>query len=113
MGAARTSALFNTAPFAGMLLSFLIFSGTPAWTFYAALPLMLLGTALIVYENHHHWHFHAALTHEHAHTHDDGHHNHVHPDGVSGSHSHVHTHEPLEHDHVHEPDIHHQHGHKS
>jgi drug/metabolite transporter (DMT)-like permease len=113
LGAARTSALFNTAPFAGMLLSFAIFSGAPAWTFYAALPLMLLGTGLIVYENHRHRHVHAALTHEHAHSHDDGHHNHAHPEVVSGTHSHVHSHEQLEHEHVHEPDIHHQHKHKS
>jgi drug/metabolite transporter (DMT)-like permease len=113
LGAARTSALFNTAPFAGMLLSFIIFSGAPAWTFYAALPLMLLGTGLIVYENHRHSHMHDALVHDHAHTHDDGHHNHIHIEAVNGSHAHEHSHEQVEHDHVHEPDLHHKHGHKN
>jgi drug/metabolite transporter (DMT)-like permease len=112
LGAARTSALYNTAPFAGMLLSFIIFSNSPAWTFYAALPLMVLGTALIVYERHHHTHLHPALTHDHAHSHDDGHHDHSHDEPISGSHSHIHTHETLEHDHEHRPDIHHQHGHE-
>lgn len=112
LGAARTSALFNTAPFVGMLLSFVLFKNAPAWTFYSALPLMVLGTALIVYEQHQHTHLHPALTHDHAHSHDDGHHDHSHDEPVSGSHSHIHTHETLEHDHEHRPDIHHQHGHE-
>jgi drug/metabolite transporter (DMT)-like permease len=111
LGAARTSALYNTAPFAGMLLSFIIFQNAPVWTFYAALPLMLLGTILIVYESHHHRHIHTAVTHDHAHTHDDAHHNHTHPEDVTGSHSHAHTHEAMEHDHEHRPDIHHEHTH--
>jgi drug/metabolite transporter (DMT)-like permease len=111
LGAARTSALFNTAPFVGMLLSFLIFSNSPAWTFYAALPLMALGTFLIVYEQHSHRHVHEATTHDHAHSHDDGHHNHAHTEPVNGSHSHEHAHEKLEHEHEHRPDIHHGHGH--
>jgi hypothetical protein len=111
LGAARTSALYNTAPFAGMLLSFAIFQTAPAWTFYAALPLMLLGTILIVYESHRHSHSHAVITHDHAHSHDDAHHNHTHPEGVTASHSHEHTHEAMEHDHEHRPDIHHQHTH--
>jgi drug/metabolite transporter (DMT)-like permease len=111
LGAARTSALYNTAPFAGMLLSFLLFHDAPTWTFFAGLPLMLLGAALIVYEHHHHPHTHAPITHEHAHTHDDSHHNHTHANEVKGAHSHLHTHEQIEHDHVHEPDIHHNHDH--
>jgi drug/metabolite transporter (DMT)-like permease len=113
LGVARTSALYNTAPFAGMLLSFLLFRSAPTWTFFAGLPLMLLGTALIVYEHHHHSHLHEPVTHEHAHTHDDSHHTHAHRDEVKGSHSHLHTHEQIEHDHVHEPDIHHQHAHQN
>jgi drug/metabolite transporter (DMT)-like permease len=113
LGAARTSALFNTAPFVGMLMSFAIFSNMPGWTFYTGLPLMLFGTFLIIYEKHHHTHLHPAVTHEHAHNHNDGHHSHPHESPVEGSHSHLHTHEEVTHDHEHRPDIHHQHEHEN
>jgi uncharacterized membrane protein len=112
LGAARVSALFNTAPFVGMLLSFAIFRSVPVWTFYAALPIMILGTVMIVYEKHNHSHTHETLTHDHAHSHDDEHHNHVHDEPIDGSHSHEHTHESLSHEHEHRPDLHHRHEHE-
>ena len=115
LGAARTSALFGTAPLAGVVLSVILFRETPNTLFLIALPLMIVATLLLFRENHSHKHIHEAVTHEHRHRHDDGHHNHNHPEMVSRSltHSHVHTHEPIEHEHPHLPDIHHRHTHQT
>ncbi|MGE5576013.1 MAG: DMT family transporter, partial [Syntrophothermus sp.] len=52
LGAARTSALYGTAPFAGALLSFVIFREAPGALFFAALPLMIAGAALLLGERH-------------------------------------------------------------
>ncbi|MEZ4671965.1 MAG: DMT family transporter [Anaerolineae bacterium] len=113
LGAARTSALFGTAPLAGVALSFVLFREPLNGLFAAALPLMVIAMLLFLTERHSHHHTHQAIMHEHRHRHDDGHHNHDHPGMVSRSltHSHVHTHEALEHDHPHLPDIHHRHAH--
>jgi drug/metabolite transporter (DMT)-like permease len=111
LGAARTSALFSTAPLAGMLLSFVLFRETPGWLFIAAFPLMLAGTLFLVSEQHEHYHVHQMETHEHAHAHDDGHHEHDHADQEVPLHSHVHQHDEFAHEHNHMPDIHHRHGH--
>ncbi len=113
MGAARTSALFGTAPLAGMVLSFLLFREAPNPLFFVALPFMLIATLLLFRENHLHNHTHEPITHEHRHAHDDGHHSHAHPqmERDGRTHSHVHTHEPLTHDHAHVPDIDHRHSH--
>ncbi len=115
LGAARTSALFGTAPFIGAILSFLIFKNTPNTLLIISLPFMIIGTYLILKEKHEHSHLHEAITHEHKHRHDDGHHNHVHQNEADNllEHSHIHTHEPLEHSHSHPhaPDIHHRHSH--
>lgn len=113
LGAARTSALFSTAPIAGILLSILIFRELPGWLFLAALPLMVLGTLFLVNDEHQHAHVHHEVVHEHAHTHDDGHHLHEHADGTPGKHSHVHRHEEMAHTHHHMPDLHHRHVHTS
>jgi len=107
LGAARTSALFSTAPLAGMLLSFLLFQERPGRFFFAALTLMAAGTLLLVNEEHRHYHLHSPVIHEHAHSHDDGHHDHEGQD--TGRHSHMHSHEEIGHDHSHMPDIHHRH----
>jgi drug/metabolite transporter (DMT)-like permease len=111
LGAARTSALFGTAPLAGMILSFILFREFPGWMFIISLPLMVLGTLFLVSEEHEHYHIHEMTVHEHAHVHDDGHHEHDHDGGHIQNHSHIHKHDELAHMHHHLPDIHHRHIH--
>jgi drug/metabolite transporter (DMT)-like permease len=113
LGAARTSALFSTAPLAGLILSVFLFHESLYWIVWIAIPLMVIGTIFLVNENHEHEHTHKGITHEHMHTHDDGHHNHVHPGEPGLIHSHVHVHEELTHTHQHLPDLHHRHIHPS
>ncbi|MEP7291580.1 MAG: DMT family transporter [Chloroflexota bacterium] len=115
LGAARTSALFGTAPLVGVALSFLLFRETLTLFFIVALPLMIIAAWLLFSEQHSHRHVHETMTHDHRHRHDDGHHNHDHPGMVARSltHSHIHTHEHIEHEHPHLPDIHHRHIHES
>lgn len=50
LGAAKTSAYYAIAPFAGVAISFLIFRENPGLQFFIALPLMLLGTWLTASE---------------------------------------------------------------
>lgn len=115
LGAARTSALFGTAPFVGTVLSFPLFRETISVKFLIALPLMIAGMILLVREEHAHFHAHGAIKHEHRHRHDDGHHIHTHRQlewDPSQSHAHVHVHERLKHTHTHAPDVHHRHVHQ-
>jgi drug/metabolite transporter (DMT)-like permease len=112
LGAARTSALFGAAPFAGAGLSFLIFRDPFGALFWAAVPFMVGGTLLLVSEDHAHEHSHTAGEHEHTHIHDEDHHDHAHGAITStGSHTHSHVHAAFSHSHPHAPDIHHRHGH--
>ena len=116
LGTARASAFFGTAPFIGGALSFLLFRETPAFLFYVALPVMVIGAALILREKHVHEHYHMAIEHEHGHSHDDEHHTHKHAEETLPSnlyHSHRHRHEDTKHLHPHKPDIHHRHRHES
>ncbi len=115
LGAARTSALFGTAPLVGVVLSVLLFREPLTVLFAIGLLLMIAAAVLLISEQHQHRHIHEAITHDHRHRHDDGHHNHDHPGMVSRSltHSHPHTHERMEHQHPHLPDIHHRHSHLS
>ena len=113
LGAARTSALFSTAPIAGIILSLLLFQEFPSWLFLIALPFMLIGTLFLVNEQHEHHHFHDRVIHEHSHVHDDGHHQHDHQGEFARTHSHVHQHDELTHAHHHLPDLHHRHIHPS
>lgn len=113
LGAARTSALFSTAPIAGIILSILIFQEFPSWLFIVALPLMVVGAFLLVNDEHEHHHIHEMVIHEHSHSHDDGHHEHEHDGEFAKKHSHVHTHDELTHSHHHMPDLHHRHAHPS
>lgn len=112
LGAARTSALFGTAPFAGAALSLAIFRTWPGMLFVAAVPLMIIGAMLLLGEDHAHRHHHEVLEHDHRHRHNDGHHLHRHP-GLPPdyAHSHPHRHEAMTHAHPHAPDIHHRHRH--
>lgn len=111
LGAARTSALFGTAPLAGVALSFFIFRGSPTWAFLVAIPLMIIGALVLIREQHGHFHVHEALVHEHAHSHDDPHHAHPHERPVPTQHAHMHEHGKLGHEHEHTPDLHHRHSH--
>lgn len=116
LGAARTSALFSSAPFIGSLLAFVIFQDPLSGQFLSALVLMILGTLLLITEQHGHPHRHAALMHEHRHRHDDDHHTHIHAPGQmppGGWHSHPHSHTPQIHEHAHTPDLHHRHDHNA
>lgn len=109
LGAARTSALYGTAPLAGVILSIFVFGEFPtAWFILAAL-LALGGTWLLVAETHTHFHAHVALIHDHSHNHADSDHAH---DSRPGIHAGLHEHPAQEHEHDHTPDIHHRHGHK-
>ena len=115
LGAARTSTLFGSAPFVGMLISLAIFRETPQGLFFFSLPLMVTGAWLMLGENHQHTHVHECLEHEHRHTHPDEHHVHAHAeDGIFiGEHSHPHVHEDIDHSHAHAPDLHHRHPHQA
>ncbi len=108
LGAARTSTLYAVAPFLGVIFSLILFNETLSLSFYVALPLMLFGAYLAVFEKHNHLHTHTVMTHNHLHSHNGLHHSHNHniPD-----HSHLHTHEKITHSHEHKPDIHHRHTH--
>lgn len=115
LGSARTSALFGTAPLAGIALSLLVLNESVGWLFWTSLPLMMAGAILLVYEDHEHQHTHEEALHEHMHSHDDGHHGHSHEaqSGNHNTHSHKHIHVKTEHSHHHMPDIHHRHTHEA
>jgi drug/metabolite transporter (DMT)-like permease len=112
LGAARTGALFGTAPFFGAALSFLVAPGLPGPAFLVPAALMAAGAVLLFGEAHGHEHHHHALAHDHRHAHDDGHHAHGSCEvGPGGYHAHAHRHEATDHAHPHTPDLHHRHDH--
>lgn len=106
LGAARTSALYGTAPLAGVLLSILIFKDPITLLFGIAGVLMVAGAWLLANEKHAHFHIHMPVVHEHIHRHDEDFHAHS---EIPASHSHTHEHPRTEHEHDHMPDIHHRH----
>src|SRR5512147_799619 len=104
LGAARTSALYGTAPLAGVLLSFLIFRDPFTPLFILAALLMVAGAWLLANEEHAHFHIHMPVVHEHRHTWSDEFHRHEETDQTAGtSHSHAHEHPRTEHEHGHMP----------
>ena len=105
LGASRTSALYGTAPLAGVILSILIFHDPITWAFIVAAILMVAGALLLANEEHAHFHIHMPVVHEHRHTHDEFHEH----DTTEVTHSHEHEHPRTEHEHGHMPDIHHRH----
>lgn len=111
LGAARTSALFSASPLTGVLLSLLIFGDASPFKLLGGIPLVMVGTILLVIEQHGHAHTHARVSHSHAHSHDDMHHNHPHEGLPPERHVHPHEHDQLFHDHPHLPDTHHRHTH--
>jgi len=105
LGAARTSALYGTAPLAGVLLSILIFKDPLTLLFGVAAILMVAGALLLANEEHAHFHIHMPVLHEHRHIRDEFH---IHDEnGIA--HAHEHEHPRTEHEHGHMPDIHHRH----
>ena len=114
IGAARSQALFATAPFFGALAaaSFLPDSSLTLSQAGSAV-LAACGVALLLSGSHAHAHGHQQMAHEHAHCHDDLHHDHAHDPPVPPGtlHSHSHEHGALAHSHPHEPDLHHRHAH--
>ncbi len=60
LGAAKTSAYYAVAPFAGALLSFVLLGERLSWLFLAALVVMTIGTVLVVIDTliRHHTHQH-------------------------------------------------------
>jgi drug/metabolite transporter (DMT)-like permease len=105
LGASRTSALYGTAPLAGVILSILIFHDPITWSFILAALLMVAGALMLSSEEHAHFHIHMPVVHEHRHTHDEFHDH----DAARVTHSHEHEHPRTEHEHGHMPDIHHRH----
>ena len=105
LGAARTSALYGTAPLAGVLLSIVIFNDPITVLFGVAALMMVAGALLLANEEHAHFHIHMPVVHEHRHQHDEFH---AH-DETEVAHSHEHEHPLIEHEHGHMPDIHHRH----
>ena len=117
LGTARTGAYFAIAPFAGAVLSLLVWRDPITPALLAAAALMGAGVWLHVSERHVHEHAHHATAHDHAHVHDE-HHQHAHgPDDPAVAdplpHRHWHEHTRLVHTHAHYPDIHHRHDHES
>jgi drug/metabolite transporter (DMT)-like permease len=113
LGAARESAMFATAPFAGALLAVPLLGESWAASELVAVALMVTGIVLLVGDRHAHRHAHVSMEHDHRHVHDE-HHQHPHPPGVDPTepHSHPHRHEGLVHSHPHVSDTHHRHQHR-
>jgi hypothetical protein len=123
LGAAREAVIFATAPFVGACFSVLALRESLSSNLIAAAVLMMGGIAILLKEDHAHWHRHDEVWHEHKHLHtsdgQDPHHRHQHHNGEVGAaqtdqpfwHSHPHHHEPIEHAHPHLSDTHHRHTH--
>jgi drug/metabolite transporter (DMT)-like permease len=111
IGAARQSALFATAPFAGAIASVPILGDRLSARELAVAAAMAAGVAVLLGARHSHVHEHEPLSHDHAHVHDD-HHRHDHAGDVDEPHAHPHGHPPLVHDHPHVADVHHRHRHR-
>jgi drug/metabolite transporter (DMT)-like permease len=124
LGAARESVIFATAPFVGAGFSVLALKEVVSTNLIASGVLMVGGVALMLKEDHAHWHRHDELWHEHKHLHtpddQDPHHAHKHSNGGADGipsdqpfwHSHLHLHEPITHAHPHISDGHHRHTHR-
>ena len=96
LGAAKTSAYYAVAPFAGVALSFALFREPVSAHYLLALAIMLVGSGLVVWDTltlrHRHLHTHSI-----THTHDGSTHTHVY------THAHAHDHflNGASHTHVH------------
>lgn len=116
IGATRAQILFSTAPFWGVILSYIFFQDIFHWTHIISILLLIIAVLVINIISHRHQHQHEALEHIHYHKHKDGHHDHFHENDDLNSdkgHSHLHVHKPMLHEHSHYPDLHHRHKHKN
>ena len=111
LGAARQSALFAVAPFAGAAASIPLLGDRPAPADYAGAALMMLGVAALLRAKHAHVHTHEPMEHDHLHVH-DVHHQHPHEGPRTEPHAHPHRHDALTHAHAHVSDAHHRHRHR-
>ncbi|HYY52059.1 MAG TPA: DMT family transporter [Myxococcales bacterium] len=111
LGAARQSALFAAAPFAGAAASIVLLGDRPAAADYAGAALMALGVAALLRAKHAHIHTHEPMEHDHLHVH-DLHHQHLHEGPLTEPHAHPHRHDALTHAHAHVSDAHHRHRHR-
>ncbi len=93
LGAAREAVIFATAPFVGTGFAVVALSEFLSVNLIGAGAWMMAGLALLLKEDHAHWHRHEAICHEHKHLHTS--------DGL----------DPLEHAHPHLSDVHHRHTH--
>ncbi len=112
LGAARESAVFATAPFAGAVLAVPLLGDAWGGVEVVASVVMAVGVVAVLRDRHSHRHVHEPFDHEHRHVHDE-HHRHDHPPGVDPAepHSHPHHHDFLVHAHPHVSDAHHRHPH--
>ena len=96
LGAAKTSAYYAVAPFAGALLSFAILGDRLSWMFLFALAIMSVGAVLVVLDTlvKHHTHLHSHIF---SHCHDGTIHEHT----VVHSHGHDHCASMEKHTHKH------------
>lgn len=96
LGAAKTSAYYAAAPFIGVLLSVIFLREQLTAMFLIAMLVMIVGTALIVYETlvHSHTHVHRHFV---THTHDGTTHTHT----IEHSHEHSHVIDEDKHGHTH------------
>ncbi|MBO4461730.1 MAG: EamA family transporter [Lachnospiraceae bacterium] len=102
LGAAKTSAYYAVAPFAGAFLSFVFLKETLSWMYMLALIVMLIGSVVVVtdtlirYHSHEHQHTfthtHDGSTHEHTITHIHDHAHYV----TDSKHGHHHSKQELE-----------------
>lgn len=112
LGATRSQVIFSSAPFFGLISSWLILSEQLQVIQIIAALLVGFSIWLMINTSHRHDHFHSELNHIHMHKHDDGHHNHLHQGTpTSLRHIHKHKHKKIAHNHPHYPDIHHRHIH--
>lgn len=113
VGAIRSQLVFSTAPFLGLVVSWLFLREPVLPAQVGAGIGMAAGVLLLSTSRHGHEHVHEALEHTHAHRHDDDHHDHAHPGLSPGiSHTHAHVHGAIRHAHPHAPDLHHRHDHR-
>jgi drug/metabolite transporter (DMT)-like permease len=96
LGAAKTSAFYAAAPFIGVLLSVIFLQEQLTAVFLIAMLVMIVGTALIVYETlvYSHTHVHRHFV---THTHDGTTHTHT----IEHSHEHSHVIDEDKHGHTH------------
>ena len=106
LGAAKTSAWYSIAPFAGVLFGIVIFRERPGIQFYLGLVIMIASTVLMVFDTIRLQHTHAH-THVHTHPHSHGEEVHTHEHSHTHMHMHVHSEDTSEHQHDHpNPDDH-------